>query len=642
MQGANEGANTKSWRWIVAAAAALAVLTAGVWLVVRRVGEVAETLGIEPAALRCRPTPDFSASFKLVVSTELKLNASALIGDPRIKGRMLSSQAGFQSRLRVRAMEQRKHATVLALQLDQIAPTSANVEVSRELSAELSRPFFAVLNEECRIAETGFAPDLSAEAINRLQALTNSMSMMLDGKPGQTTWTTKEHDSVGQYSARYEQGAAADELTKQRIAYLQVHAQPGMHLKGPLLVRILSSKTSVTMDDAHAWLASVNADDHHQITRSDASLVADLKTTLSLERSEDNEPLAATLLSDMRWRSDEDVPLEAVARRPDPPDYMKQMTLEEALGQYAQLFRTGGGAQAAEFLSQVLRSQPEFAFELMALLKSNQIPAALESTIFLALEMSGTTQAHEALIQGLSNEHAPRNRARAAAALPDIPNPSTKTVAALSSTAREALAESKDETQLVRNSASYALGALEQRTRTKDPLLAKQALKELRGQLGRVNSPNELAAALDAIGNSGNPALITDLKPHLAAKDTLVRTHAIEAMGHMDPETNKGVFRQLIEGEQDARVRSAIAKTYADQARRAEGVAPSEVVKGALDVLVREPDPQVRALLIDLVGPAAAKDPRAMQALAEQFRRESDPILLRQIGRYVPADKLGS
>jgi hypothetical protein len=31
-----------------------------------------------------------------------------------------------------------------------------------------------------------------------------------------------------------------------------------------------------------------------------------------------------------------------------------------------------------------------------------------------------------------------------------------------------------------------------------------------------------------------------------------------------------------------------------------------------------------------------------MQALAAQFKQESDPSLMKAIGRYVPADKLGS
>jgi hypothetical protein len=50
----------------------------------------------------------------------------------------------------------------------------------------------------------------------------------------------------------------------------------------------------------------------------------------------------------------------------------------------------------------------------------------------------------------------------------------------------------------------------------------------------------------------------------------------------------------------------------------------------------------VRGLLIELIGPACAgNDPRALPALAMQFQRETDPILLRLIGKWVPGDRLG-
>jgi hypothetical protein len=89
-------------------------------------------------------------------------------------------------------------------------------------------------------------------------------------------------------------------------------------------------------------------------------------------------------------------------------------------------------------------------------------------------------------------------------------------------------------------------------------------------------------------------------------------------------------------------VRGAIASTYADQAKRANGPSPSVVVTNSLDLLEKEADPRVRGLLIEVIGPSCASDPRVMQALAAHFRREHDPMLLKLIGKYVPADKLGT
>jgi HEAT repeat protein len=309
------------------------------------------------------------------------------------------------------------------------------------------------------------------------------------------------------------------------------------------------------------------------------------------------------------------------------------------------MLRSGGKnsiAQAADFLALYLRARPEMAQEIMRLLKERAIPPDLEATIFLALEMAGTPQAHDALISGLGEDHSSNNRSRAAAALPDIPRPEPRTLDALRETARTAVAESPDETRLVRNSATFAIGTLEKRTRVAYPALAKQAVAELRSSLGSAQGDQAQAVALDAIGNSGNPELLTDVKPLLAAPEGLVRAHAVEAMGHMPPEANQDMFGPLIESEQDPRIRGTIAATFADQAKRADQPPPPIVIGSAIQQLGREQDPRVRGLLIDLIGPACAKDPQAMQALSSQFKRESDPMLLKLIGKWVPAGQLGT
>jgi HEAT repeat protein len=245
------------------------------------------------------------------------------------------------------------------------------------------------------------------------------------------------------------------------------------------------------------------------------------------------------------------------------------------------------------------------------------------------------------LIEGLSDAHQPRNRARAAAALPDIPKPTVETLDALSETAHNASSASPEDTRLVRNSATYAIGTLEQRTRSANPELAGQALSELRSTLSSAHGDQQQAAVLDAIGNSGNATLLSDIKPLLEASEGLVRSHAIQAMGHMDPTVNQDMFKGLIAHEPDAQIRGTIAVTYADQAKRANQPPPNLVVDAAIEQLTQEPDPRVRGLLIELIGPACVGYSNALQALATAFQRETDPILLRLIGKWVPGDRLG-
>jgi hypothetical protein len=246
------------------------------------------------------------------------------------------------------------------------------------------------------------------------------------------------------------------------------------------------------------------------------------------------------------------------------------------------------------------------------------------------------------LISGLSEEHASRNRARAAAALPDIREPGPETLQALSQTARGAVGESPDDTRLVRNAAGYAIGTLERRTREAHPELAARARAELQSTLASARDGQQQAAALDAIANSGHSSLLRDVRPHLGSQESLVRAHAIEAMGHMQPDTNKDLFASLIQNEPDAQLRGTIAATYAEQARRADQTSPKEVLDAALAQLSREADPRVKGLLIELIGPACSTYAYAQQSLGAHFHRETDPMLLKLIGKYVPADQLGN
>jgi HEAT repeat protein len=337
-------------------------------------------------------------------------------------------------------------------------------------------------------------------------------------------------------------------------------------------------------------------------------------------------------------------PLAAAPRLPDPPDALKTLALPEALAEYTNIMRSGDPGAAlrgADFLALYLRAQPLMASELTKLLEDQTIPTELESTVFLGLELAGTPEAHAALISGLSDAHASRNRARAAAALPDIKHPSEATLQALKQTAQGAVGESPDATRLVRNAASYAMGTLERRTRELNPALAEQARTELRNTLANARDVQQRAAALDAIANSGSATLLRDVRPLMNAQEPLVRAHAIESMGHMEPEANKDLFGALIANEPDPKIRGAIAATYAEQARRAERSSPSEVLDAAIEQLGREPDPRVKGLLIELIGPACSTNAVAQQSLGAHFQRETDPILLKLIGKYVPADRLG-
>ena len=629
----------------VAALSALALLVT--WVpAIRR--PLAKSVGFAADdALRCEPEPGMQAAYRLRLHTQMKVNPNALLLDARATNKVVASDAGFSARLLVRAQEARKTGMLMVMALDEIEADGGTVDLSKDEIAQLAQPFYAVLNRDCSFSAFAFGTGVSEDVVNRAQALLQGLSLSTAESARGLAWTSREFDAVGQYAARYERpDAESHTVYKRRQTYLHTHPPSGFEMKEPMSVRVLASKTPATLDEDFAWLSRFESREHLQITRAQGAVLVDLKLSLWLERSDEDVP--ATALTDvstnLRWRKHSDAPLVAQASLPEPPDEMKSLPLESAMAQYTAIMRSGvpGAAlKAAEFLALYLRARPEMAIELMGMLQRREVPDDLESTLYLALEKAGTPEAHDALIAGLSDRHASKNRARAAAALPDIPKPAAKTLEALRETAQTAVGEDAQNTRLVRNAANFAIGTLEQRTRVANPGLAQQALGELRSSLSSARDDQQRAAALDAIGNSGNAALLSEVKPLLASSEALVRAHAVEAMEHMDPQSNKGLFRELIRNEPEARIRGTIAVTYAEQAKRANQPPPSEVLDAAIEQLSRETDPRVKGLLIELIGPACATYAYAEKSLGAQFQRETDPTLLKLIGKWVPGDRLG-
>lgn len=609
---------------------------------------LAEQLGLSKLeALRCEPKPGTSAAFRLHMDTQMKVYAAALLLGAKAPSKAATSDVGLTAKLRISAVEPRAPGMLMALALDELESDDSGVDIGKQARAQLMTPFFAVLDRDCGFSSFGFQSGIEDDIVNRLQGLLQALSLSMQQDARKQTWLSREHDSVGQYSARYTRSAdSARSVEKRREAYLRTHAPAGFGIKEAMVVNVVDSSTPIVLDEQFAWLEKLESREHLQLKRARGSLVAELHNTLKLQRlPEKAEPIALTKSwSDLRWRRTSASPLVAAARLPEPPDAYKTLPLQAALAQYTQLMGSGQSSaalKAADFLALYLRAQPQMAAELMKLLEQQLVPRELESTLYLGLELAGTPEARSALITGLSEKHASRNRARAAAALPDVREPTSEILQALSQTARGAVGESPDDTRLVRNAAGFAIGTLERRTRDKDPALAENARSELRSTLANARDPQQQAAALDAISNSGHASLLRDVRPHLGSQEALVRAHAIEAMGHMQPEANKDLFASLIQNEPDAQLRGAIAATYAEQAKRADQTSPKEVLDAAVEQLGREPDPRVKGLLIELIGPACSTYAYAQQSLGAQFQRETDPALLKLIGKYVPADRLG-
>jgi HEAT repeat protein len=325
------------------------------------------------------------------------------------------------------------------------------------------------------------------------------------------------------------------------------------------------------------------------------------------------------------------------------------MTLERAMDRFEELLRRGGqqGRHAAvQFLSGYLQAQPDQAFAVLKHLKAGNLPPQAHTTLFLALEVTGTAQARRALVKAIDDEDlSTANRLRAIVALQDVPRLSTKAVDALLSMARSPTLRETRAGRALASASLLALGRVSQRLRGQRDDLVAQIRQELVLRLTDDTDQAGLVVALRAVENSGDSYLLGFVAEVLEQESATVRAQATRSLRRMeDPESNVLLSDQLASDE-DAGVRSAAAETLVERAKLASRSADngdfsalqpsSEVVSTAIDCLGFEDQRHVRLQLVTLLGIVGGTQVAARRALIEHFHRERDPTVLKRIGRYV-------
>jgi hypothetical protein len=268
---------------------------------------LAEQLGLsKPEAPRCEPKPGMSAAYRLHMDTQMKVYASALLLGRHAPGKAATSDLGLSAKLRISAVESRAPGMLMALVLDDLESDDTGVEIAKRDRAQLMTPFYAVLDRDCGFSSFGFKSGIEDDVVNRLQGLLQVLSLSVQHDLKKNTWVSREHDSVGQYSARYTQSEdSARTLEKRREAYLRTHAPAGFGIKEAMVVDVVDSSTPVVLDADFAWLEKLDSHEHLRIRRAKGGVVAELHNSLKLQQLAD--PAAPITLvkswSELRWHN---------------------------------------------------------------------------------------------------------------------------------------------------------------------------------------------------------------------------------------------------------------------------------------------------------------------------------------------------
>jgi hypothetical protein len=639
-------------RWL-AAGGVLAVVAGAITFVWTREHKNDAALANASTPLACTFTQDERRSYNLVLTASTKVDSKKLM--PTTGGQapapIQEQRVGMHGKLHMRVLETNSKVSILAFSLDPSADAVTSGLSQAELE-QLKQPVAVKADAQCRFTSFGFGRDVGPAAQNEMRGILQSAQVVLAADPLSGAWQHIEHDLVGRYGAKYVRDQRDPRsIRKVKFGYVEVfppqtrgavdyNAKPQK-----VTARVRNSDTRVQWAASGGWLDDLASTEQLQLMVGD-HVFAFVSTELVLKRLPEATLKDGPTLASLSWVGQEQPP----AARPEdalvePPDVYKTMSIEQALAQALTFLRQNppDHAQAGYVLAFLMRAQPGMIEKLMEAVRGGQLPDILHSAFFFALERTGTPAARGALVRALDDVRLqPENRMRAAAALADLENPDEATLAALDRIAAMGgkLADESHE-QRFQNAATFAIGTLEHNMRLKKPKLAEQARSTIRDHLRKAGTdPVGITAALDAIHNSGHPEFLDDLNPYFKSDTLLVRKHAYEAMQRMPPDVTAPLFEGLLNNESEAQQRALLAVTYADQARAAQVPPPLSVWGPAATRLSDEDNSLVRASYVHLIGAAAGSSPDAVAALADQYRRESDPRMLKAIGRYVPADKL--
>lgn len=546
-----------------------------------------------------------------------------------------------------RVLEERGGSWVLGAALDGVKLSEGAAPPDGVRSAALQAPFSIQIGKDCRFRTIRFGTDSDPEARHQITGLLRSIELIRSPRPG-AEWVSRHQDELGPFDATYrlDTSSKTPMLSRTRSRYTSAMGTlANKQLGGRPRVEILQSQIQAALDPQGRWARELTDQEHLRFFIGNR-LLSEVTAAVDLTRIETtgSPPSALDRLRPDMLLGSEGEPVAAKNEPPPPPPPDPALAVLDVNGAVADFQRTlstvnDGLFQATQRLAGYLAANPTAIDELVAKIRSGAIDPKLHSALFLALQKTRSAAAEKALGTALADRGmSPLNRMRAASALSDIPKPSLQTARTLIDQSRQPA--SNVEEREVSGAALLALGALSHRVLASQPAVVEAVRGDLTERLRSASASTERNLALDAIGNAGDKALADAVREYGKDADPGVRAHAAQAFRRMELGTSEPVLADWLSREEEPQVRRSIASALNEKLHDDQRAPSPATVQAAVARLAKESDAPSRAVLIELLGRAAATEPAAKQALIEQFRREKLVELQVLIGRYVGAADL--
>lgn len=309
-----------------------------------------------------------------------------------------------------------------------------------------------------------------------------------------------------------------------------------------------------------------------------------------------------------------------------------------ALSQVAEMMRTRsrGLMGYSGYLRDWIRANPEQLAALKAWLlqPSTKETAQLRSVLFMALGQANTPESRALLMAIMTDgQHSKGDTSSAGLALVRAHPVPEGYLDAL-------VAGSKD---LERHGTMTSLlGMVASEQAEQNPEVAAAARAEIRKLLQSAEDTRGRRQAIVAVGNTGDPSMMADLKPYLSGEDAELRELAVRSLRRMPAEVAVPIVEQVLSTDKDDAMQMTAMNVLRQQlTQNPEAITPN--LRARLTGHITSEDPKQAAMQmmsVDMLGGIAqGGDAAAQKVIADAFNRElqkpnKNVRLLTKLGSY--------
>ena len=603
--------------------------------------------------LRCAFDVDDRLAFKVSSKSRVRMAMGALLqgGVQSRSGTAPWNMVRFDGRWMWRILERGETPeglpewTVGAAFGDPTMTTAAGTGgIPPEQIEEMRRAVRFRIDERCRFTSFDTASGLGDGVRSHWQNLLMLLEFEASASGRSASWQTRQVDGTGTYIAHYrrEGRGVARRVTRARVRYTQTKRPSSGSGKG-LNAVVRSSASRATPHPEGRWYSEMVVREHVSLEAGpDPFVEVDSEVSVTaLDPATVSHDLWAHPFDEVPadWAAADELPQELERRLPyadrPPIPGLALRTLPWVLEEFTALMRTKPqmkGDAALVLMSQYLRMYPDVAADIVAMMRTGELPGDLHAFMFLALQVSGGEKVHGVLAAATRDpELSNMDRMRAASALGDVPDPDARVV--------QQLRDLKDDASLKDDLITVAALALAKLAGNSVlPEEERQHILEgVAEDLERASSISEIGRSLAAVGNTGQLALKDRVEPYIQHESPFVRTEAQRTLTKIGgaPEPAK-LLDTYEEASDEAMVRRAVAKSLLAKPEAMTG----DDIGRSIEMLGMDQPQDVRRTLITLLGTRAKDSPEARKALVAHFSVERNAGLLQLIGKYLPAKDL--